>query len=275
MKTVKSIPFLILTCLIWPFTICGSFAALPVTDAGLISTNLHNAKRDLLEQLLQGATQEQQLQQLLTQIRQVDDYLNRLGKLEDVTDLPGLRSEAEAFLKELELNLPSFEIVRDIDPEELFGKTNGSPYEGIEKDILIDGTKVAEVNGAVAKPEIAARRAVDHYQHIRSEVLKKRSLLKGELDLSMQQIRNATTSAEVEKLTAVINGLNTQLSATDSDLQFAANELTARYYENKIEEDIQRKVEIQKDRAALKSGMRKHVNLFKLPSEPVIFQPKR
>lgn len=271
---MKTIPTIATAFLIWLTALGSSFAALPVVDVGLISTNLHNAKRDLLEQLLQGATQEQQLQQLLAQIRQTDDFLKRLGKLEDVEDLPGFRSEAEAFLKELEINLPSFEIIRDLDPDELFDKEEGSPYEAIKKDIVIDGAKVAEIDGEVVKPELAARRTIEHYQHVRSEVLKKRSFLKGELDLAMQQIRSATTSAEVQKLTAVINGLNTQLSATDSDLQFAANELTARYYQNRIEDDIRQKVYVQKDRAALKAGMRKHLDLFKLPSEPLIFKPK-
>ncbi len=271
---MKDIPIFASILLLWLAPIHSSFSALSVVDVGLISTNLKNAKRDLLEQLLQGVTQEQQLQQLLAQIRQTDDFLKRLGKLEEVDDLPGFRLEAEAFLKELELNLPSFEIIRDIDPEELFHKGNNSPYDTIEKDILIDGEKVAEVDGEIVKPELAARRAVEHYQQVKSEVLRKRSLLKGELESSMRQIRDAATTAEVQKLTAVINGLNTQLSATDSDLHFAANELTARYYQNKIEEDIRKKVDTQQDRAALKSGMRKHLNLFKLPSEPLIFKPK-
>lgn len=112
------------TC--WLLVSTISTAALPVVDAGLIATNLHNAKKDLLEQLLQGDTQEDQLKQLHTQINQVDDFLNRLGKLEDVNDLPGFNKDAEAFLKELERNLPSFEIIRDLDPEELF-RQNPAP----------------------------------------------------------------------------------------------------------------------------------------------------
>lgn len=260
------------TC--WLLVSTISTAALPVVDAGLIATNLHNAKKDLLEQLLQGDTQEDQLKQLHTQINQVDDFLNRLGKLEDVNDLPGFNKDAEAFLKELERNLPSFEIIRDLDPEELFRAKSGSPYKPVDKDIVIGGEKAGEINGMTVRPELAARRAAEHYERVRSEVLTKRSTLKDELDASVRLVRDATTAAEVQKLTAVINAIQTQLAATDSDLRFASDELSARYFQNKIEEDIQQKVGVQTDRAALTSGMRKYLDLFKLPSEPALFKSK-
>lgn len=124
------------------------------------------------------------------------------------------------------------------------------------------------------RPELAARRAAEHYERVRSEVLTKRSTLKDELDASVRLVRDATTAAEVQKLTAVINAIQTQLAATDSDLRFASDELSARYFQNKIEEDIQQKVGVQTDRAALTSGMRKYLDLFKLPSEPALFKSK-
>lgn len=271
---MKHLISLLAAFIFWMLTYSTSTAALPVVDVGLIATSLHNAKKDLLEQLLQGDTQEDQLKQLHTQINQVDDFLARLGRLEDVKDLPGFNKDAEAFLKELERNLPSFEIIRDLDPEELFRAKSGSPYKPVDKNIIIGGEKAGEINGVAVKPELAARRAADHYERVRSEVLTKRSALKDELDASVRLIRDATTAAEVQKLTAIISAIQTQLAATDSDLRFASDELSARYFQNKIEEDIQQKVGVQTDRTALTTGMRKYLDLFKLPSKPALFKTR-
>jgi len=273
---MKSIYLILLATFCWMATPTTSSAAhFSVTDFTLIQTNITNAKRDLLEQLLQETNQQTQINQLLAQIRQADDLLQRMGKLDEVKDLPGFAKEAHAFLRELERNLPSFEIIRDINNDELFEKKQGSPYEIIRKDIIVDGKKVGEVDASTVKPEIAARRVISHYQKIRSEVLEKRSQLKGDLELAMQRLNAATTTAEVNKLTAVINALNTQIAATDSDLSFASTEVQTRYYQNQIEDDIRQKVEVQREKASLKQGMKKHFEFFKLPNRPALFKPSK
>lgn len=261
-----------LLCLLTPIT---TSAALPVVDVGVISTNLTNSKRDLLQQILQEGNQQVQIQHLITQIRHADNLLKRLGRLEDVKNLPGFRREAEAFLKELEINLPSLDIIRNIKPDELFRQKKESPYEQINKDIIIDGKKVSEIDGNTVKPELAARRTISQYQQIRTKVLAKRSKLKGELEISMHQLKTATTTAQVQKLSAIINALNIQIAATDSDMRFAATEVQTRYYQNLIEESIQQKVRLQKNRAALKSGMKNHLEFFRLPSQPALFKPNK
>lgn len=242
-----------------------------VTDALHIKTTLTTTKKDLLEQLLQGTVLEEQRDQLQSQIAQITDFLHRLGRLEDFRDLPGFQKEAEAFLRELELNLPSLEIIRDLDPEELFQEQGDSPYKSIQKDILIDGEKVAEIEGEVFRPELAALRTITHYEKVRTEVLEKRYQLKGDLEATMLRLQVANTTAEVQKLTAIINGLNVQMAATDSEMQFATNEVVARYHRSLTEKDIQSKVQIQRDRATLKSGMRKHLDMFQMPNQPTLF----
>jgi len=273
---MKNIHLIVLVAFCWlaaPTT--SSAAHFSVTDYTLIKTNMANAKKNLLEQLLQETNQQTQIAKQLEQIRQVESFLKRMGKFEDVRDLPGFAKEAQAFLKELERNLPSFQIIRDLNKDELFKRKQGSPYETIRKDIIVDGKKVGEVDAHTTKPELAARRAITHYQKVKSEVLKKRSQLKGELEVAMQRLNAATTTAEVQKLTAVINALNIQIQAADSDVAFASSEVMTRYYQNKIEEDIRQKVAVQKDRAKLREGMKKHFKFFRLPSRPALFKPKK
>ena len=261
-----------LTAVLFWFLPLTISSAIPVTDSLHIASNRLNAKKDLLEQLLQGATQEEQLANLHSQIQQIDDFLSRIGKLEDVHDLPGFDRVADDFLREL--NLPSWEILANLSVEELFKVGNGTLYGKVNKDIIIDGKKVGEISAEAVKPELASRRAFEQYETIRDEVIVQRAVLKGELDTAMLQLRAATTTAEVQKLTAIINALGAQIAATDSEMNFASQEVVARYYQNQVEHQIQEEVKEQQDMASFKTGFLKTLEAFSMPSEPALFQPR-
>lgn len=272
---MREITILVLSITVWMLLPTTSRAAhFSVTDALLIKTNVSNARRDLVEQLLQFENGVVQIEQLVARVRQAEDLLERLGKPESIKDLPGFGKEVNAFLRDVERSLPSFEIIREIDPDEAFKQNPGSPYEPIRKEIEIDGKKVAEVDARAVLPELAARRTISHYQTVRESVLEKRTLLKGELELAMNRLRTASTSAEVDKLSAVINGLRAQLAVNDADMAFAANEVATRHFQNLNEERIRRKVQVQKDRADLREGMKKHLDFFALPNKPALFKPR-
>lgn len=272
---MKSITIFILSGLLWLTSILPTQAAhFSVTDALLIKTNVANARRDLVEQILQFENGAVQIEQLLARVRQAEDLLERMGKPESIKDLPGFGREINAFLKEIERSLPSFEIIREIDPDEAFKQKPGSPYEPVRKDIVIDGKKVAEVDARAVLPELATRRTIAHYQAVRNSVLEKRSVLKGDLELAMNRLQSASTSAEVDKLNAVINGLKTQLAVNDADMEFAANEVATRHYQNLNEEQLRRKVQVQKDRADFNEGMKAHLEFFALPSKPTLFKTR-
>jgi len=272
---MKNLIIYLLSSFLWftPTLQCDA-AHFSVTDVLLIKTNIASAKRDLAEQLLQFDNGASQIKQLFEQIKQAEDLLKRLGKPEDIKDLPGFGREINAFLRRVERNLPTFEIIREIDPDEIFKREQGSPYEKISKEIIVNGKQVAEVKGDTLKPELATRRTIAHYHKVREAVLKERQILKGDLQLAMTRLQAAATTAEVDKLNGVIGGLRTLLAANDADMQFAASSVATQNYEQLNEEKIQRKVQVQKDRADLKEGMRKHLQFFTLPSRPALIKPR-
>jgi hypothetical protein len=203
---------------------------------GLIKTNLFNAKRDLAQQILQEANQKTQILKLANQIRQLDDYLQRFGKPEDV-ELEAL-GEVFKFLQSLEINKTSREISKDFDPEEMFREVPNRPYRKLERGIVVDGKVVAERDSQVYAPEVVARRSLEHFRDVQAAALKKRSSVKKQISLNFQKLEQAETSSEVQKLAIVIGGLQSQLAATDSEIQFAASEATTRYYQHQIEKDV-------------------------------------
>ena len=240
-----------------------SLAGLAVVDVGLISTNLQNAKRDLIEQVFQEANQQEM-------IGQIDAYLDILGDPGKV-DLD-LVNKILKFLGSVGVSLESEEIIRDLDENEIFANKAGTPYEAVPRDIVVDGEVVDQINPKSFKAEVATRRTVQHYKDVRSEVLKQRSELKSELSQLLLKFQAADTDSEVQKLSIVAKALDTQLAAIDREIAFAANEVMSRWIELQLEEKIQAKAQIQKDRAAARIATEKNLRFYRLPSTPPVLK---
>lgn len=260
---MKSSNHIILTILVNLSLQLQSLAGLAVVDVGLISTNLQNAKRDLIEQVFQEGNQQEM-------IGQIDEYLDILGHPGKV-DLE-LINKILKFLGVVGVSLDSEEIIRDLDENEIFVNKAGTPYEAVQQDIVVGGEVVAQIDPKAFKAEVATRRTVQHYRDVRSEVLKQRSELKTELSQLLLKLRAADTDSEVQKLSIVAKALDTQLAAIDREIAFAADEVMSRWVELQLEEKIQAKAQIQKDRAAARIATEKDLQFYRLPSSPPILK---
>lgn len=251
--------------------IAQPLSALVVKDPFLIAVSLDNARRDLTNQILQEGNQRTQLLRMLDQIKQIDDFLDRLGDPEQITDLEGLDEMIE-FLRKLEMNKPSEEIIRDVKGDEVHISKVGSMLEAVQREIVVDGEVVGQMDSTQFESEMAAGRTLEHYREVRSSVLEQRSEIKKELDAILHQLRAAKTQSEVQKLAVVSKSLEAQLAATDREMQFATNEVMTRFMERELNRDVQAKAHIQTERAALKSGTEKDLKLYQLIQKPVPFK---
>lgn len=264
----------ILTIIVFGFFLQGMLtpasAAMAVVDIGLIKTNLANARRDLAQQILQGKHQVTQIKHMVDQIRQLDTHLQRLGDPRQVT--VATLNEAVSFLNKVTLSKSSGDIIRDIGQDEVFKTRSGSPYTPVKRDITFRGEVVAKQDPDAFKPEVAARRSFEHYREVRAAVLKEREVIKRDMATTLNQLRVASSDSEVQKLNIVLRSLESRLEASDREIQFAASEVMTRYFQNRIEERVQAKAEVQRQRAALRTGTRKDIRFYHFPSKPVLFK---
>ena len=238
-------------------------AGLAVVDAGLISTNIQNAKRDLIQQVTQELNQ-----QIL--IKRADAYLDILGdpskvNLELVEDI--LR-----FLRELGISISPEDVIRDLDEEEIFHQVPGSPYEPIQRDIVVNGEVIGKINPKPFKGEVAVQRSLTNYRSTSNLVIKERAEIKAKLGQVIEQLKHAKTDSETQKLAVAAKALDTQLAAIDREVSFASNELMSRWVELQLEEKIRAKERLQIDRADTREGTRLDREFYQLPSKPIEFK---
>lgn len=257
--------------IIWAmFALCFSHAGLPVIDVAAITSQRLAAEKDYLEQLLQEANQTIQIAKLVEQIKQVDSYLQRFGDPGLVKDLAGV----EELLKQINA-VPVIQnpVLKpdDFQSDEVFRSLDSKSAPKLSKEITVDGKVEAVRDGDIYRPEVAERRAYTGYEKVRMSVMNRRENLRQAVASNVKQLQQAGTASEVQKLTAIMSGLQTELQSVDHELEFAFNEIQARVAANMTEKEIARKAAIEQERQNLKVGTRKDAEIYQLFTEPVLF----
>ena len=211
-----------------------------------------------------------QYKQLVEQVRQIDSYLDRFGDPKAVS-LDAL-DDALKFLHTLDPGKTSDEIFRTIDGDSVFDEMPVTGYKPITPEIRVNGRQVGTRNSEVYAPEIASRRALAYYDEVRDSVLQNRQALRASLDAALVELQSAATASQVAKLDVVIRSLESQLSATATDLQLAESAATLRLLRNQTEERIAAKAAVEEKRALLKINTELEVKTFPLPTRPILFK---
>ena len=245
--------------------------AFVVKDPFLIAVSLENARQDLVAQAKRETNQRTQIEHLLNQVRQIDEFLDRLGDPEKIRDLEGL-AEMWEFLQKLEINKDSEELLKEAKADKIFEPGEGALREAVEREIIIDGQVVAKTDERVFRTEMVVEQSLEHYREVRKEVLKQRSEIKKQWQKVLKQLESASTQSEVDKLQVIASSLEARLAATDREMQFATNEVQTRFMEQQVARDVEAKARVQRQRAAARYGTQEDLKLYQLIQEPVPFK---
>ena len=245
-------------------------AGLAVVDYLQIARNTQAAEREMIELILQGEQQFEQIQQLLRQVQQMDDYLERLGDPKNTNYLRDLQ-RLLAFFESIGRGRTAFEIREGMEATELFRQRTGAVYPTIDELIIVDGEESGKIEAEEFIPEIAARRTLEHSREMQADTHWRREVVKQQLVKFLAQSQTAETASELHKINAAITGLRTELQIIDSEAEQAAREVQLNYHEQLVEERIARKVRLQREREKMRVGTEKSAEFFPMMDEPTLF----
>ncbi len=265
MKTILTIIFS--WFLILPAVFGGG---LPVVDTLAIASQRLTAERDYLEQLVHGLEQADQTLKLVDEIKRLDTLLERHGDPGTIKDLEGLEELYRQLKTAPVLQLPELKVT-DLKPDEIFRSLDSQLHPKLEKDIILDGKVEATRDEQIYHPEVAERRSLENYQKVKASVLTRREQLRQSMAGTVKAIQNAPTTSEVQKLSAVLVGLQAELQSADHELDFAAGEVQAQVSANTTEKEILRKAAVERERAILRVSTRKDAEIYKLFTTPIHF----
>ena len=245
-------------------TAAKAYGPVPVIDAAHMAANQVSNTIDYIQQILHEANQQTQIgnqleqiaelytqiEQLYEQIDQMDDYLDRFGDPETILNLAGV-GQLTGSLRTATGGLDLEALLPEITGEGFYNYTGEGIFEAIEETFTVADVEF-ERKPERYKSNDAVRATVEQYREKKADVIARRDTLRKEVASTTDQLKGADTDAEVQKLTGVLIGLQTELHATDRELDIARGDAEARALENANQEAAQAKAdgEVQAERIA-------------------------
>jgi hypothetical protein len=140
------------------------------------------------------------------------------------------------------------------------------------------GTKFETPNGETVTrleapylPVAAVQKTTDNYLSVSTDAATRRVALKAQIATTTDQLKSATTDAEVQKLTGVLIGLSAALNNTDYEINQATASALVQDVANR--NDAQRQIEAKKEQqhAEFTEAMQKYGQKFRLMNAPTEF----
>ena len=115
------------------------------------------------------------------------------------------------------------------------------------------------------------QKTTDNYLSVSTDAAARRVALKNQIAATTEQLKSATTDAEVQKLQGVLIGLTAALNNTDYEINQATTSALVQDIANR--NDAQRQIEAKKEQqhAEFTEAVQKYGQTFRLMNAPTAF----
>jgi hypothetical protein len=117
----------------------------------------------------------------------------------------------------------------------------------------------------------AVNAATANYQTVSTNSAIRRTQLKADIAVTIDQLRNATTDAEVQKLSGVLTGLSADLASTEHETSEALGHALVQDIENRNDERKQAQALREQQSAAFSEAISNYSKTFQLLDAPTTF----
>jgi type IV secretion system protein VirB5 len=111
----------------------------------------------------------------------------------------------------------------------------------------------------------------NNYVSVADDAAKRRASIKNQIAQTTEQLKSATTDAQVQKLHAVLTGLNGDLASTDDELNQAADSAVVQEIQNRNDQQKQIQALTEQQNAEFEEATSNYAAKFQLFDQPVEF----
>ncbi len=133
-----------------------------------------------------------------------------------------------------------------------------------------DGASVTRA-ATLYRPFAAVNETTRNFSNVYADVVSRRDALRQDIAATTEQLRNATTASEVQKLTGILIGLNAELDATDKELDHATSVSVVQNAENQNDQAKQEQARLEEQQAEFTEGIQKYNTTMQLSTEAAQF----
>ena len=210
------------------------------------------------------------------QIQVLNEQVNEFKKYEAVFGDPSqviLRTVNPLIedLRRTELGETLTTLEAAVDAGEAMIYTAHGLYQSVGAEFSTPGGQTVQRRQEPYLPVAAVQKTTDNYLTVSTEAAARRVTLKEQIAVTTEQLRSASTDAEVQKLSAVLTGLSAALESTDQEVSQATASAVVQDIANRA--DAQRQIQAKKEQqhAEFTEAMAKYGQTFRLFNAPVTF----
>ena len=216
------------------------------------------------------------IQNQVQQIQSLTDQLNEFKKYESLFGDP--RAVALATVQPLITDLRKTELGQTLTTIEATVNAGQAMVYNASGLFQSVGTTFTTPNGTTVTrreapylPVAAVQKTTDNFLSVSTDATARRIALKEEIARTTTALKNATTDAEVQKLTGVLIGLSSALNNTDYEINQATASALVQDVANRNESQRQIEAKKEQQHAEFTEAVQKYGQTFRLMNAPTAF----
>ncbi len=213
------------------------------------------------------------------QVQQIETLDNQLSEFKNYESLFGNPSQVVlSMVPNLDADLQSLEPIQNLG--NLVANANGNTaltfndsgiYATVGASFQTPGGQTIQRPANQYEPFAAIINTASNYVSVADNAAQRRATIKDEIAQTTQQLQNATTDAEVQKLHGVLTSLNGDLASTDDEVNQAASAAMVQDIQNRNDQQKQIQALTEQQNAEFEESVSNYTAKFQLLNAPTVF----
>jgi hypothetical protein len=213
--------------------------------------------------------QVQQIETLDNQLSEFKNYESLFGNPSKVvlSMVPNLDSDLQSL--EPEVNLEN--LVASADGNYALTYNDNGIYATVGVNFQTPRGQTIQRPADLFKPFAAINDTANNFVTVADNAAQRRKSIKNEIAQTTEQLQNATTDAEVQKLHGVLTSLNGDLASTDDEVNQAASSAVVQDIQNRNDQQKQIQALTEQQNAEFEESVSNYTAKFQLLDAPTTF----
>jgi hypothetical protein len=213
------------------------------------------------------------------QVQQIETLDNQLSEFKNYESLFGNPSQVVlSMVPNLDSDLQSLEPIQNLGS--LVANASGNTaltfndsgiYATVGVSFQTPGGQTIQRPANQYEPFAAIINTASNYVSVADNAAQRRATIKDEIAQTTQQLQNATTDAEVQKLHGVLTSLNGDLASTDDEVNQAASAAMVQDIQNRNDQQKQIVALTEQQNAEFEESVSNYSAKFQLLDAPTVF----
>jgi len=241
----------------------------PVFDATSNMQQIMDEAENMAEFVSMVDNQVQQIQTLNNQLSEFKNYESVFGNPSNVVLFAVAPLESDLLNLEPGTNLEN--LVSSANGSNALTYNDAGIYATVGTSFQTPRGQTIQRPADQYKSYAAINSAASNYVAVADNAARRRAAIKDEIAQTTQQLQNATTDAQVQKLHAVLTSLNADLASTDDEINQAVASALVQDIQNRNDQQKQAQALKEQQAAAFTEAVSNTASTFQLLDSPTTF----